>query len=249
MIKTILSIIFIILLGLYSIPEAIVSFFIKDKDKLQNHSNKVVKKACEIVLGIAGVKVHTYGMENFEKLKDEKSIFIISNHRGYFDILTGYLAINRNCAIVAKDSLKKFPIVSYWMKKINCQFLDRKDLRSGAMMVVNCIKLINEGVSVWIFPEGTRNKNEDATELLEFKAGTFKIPDKTDCYIVPMAILNSEAVFEKQFPRIKSADVYINIGTPYKMSELDKDKYQNIAEYSREIMQNLLKELVEKKNL
>lgn len=247
MIRFILCIIVVIFLGIYSIPYAIVSFFVKDKKKILSNNNKIVRTVFNIVLHIAGVKIHTYGTENLDSIRDEKALFFISNHRGYFDILTGYSVINRDCSIVAKNSLKKIPIVGYWMEKIECQFLDRNDLRSGAMMVVNSIKLLSEGISVWLFPEGTRNKNEDPLELLEFKGGSFKIPDKADCYIVPMAILNSEAVFEKQFPRVKSADVYINIGKPYKMSELEKENYQNIAEYSRQIMISLLKELVIKK--
>lgn len=246
MIKFILSISVVILLGIYSIPNAIVCFFITDKEKIKRYNYSLVCFVFKIVLFIDGVKITSYGIENLKKMNDEKSIFIISNHRGYFDILTGYVTLNRMCAIVAKNSLKKIPVLSYWMKKINCMFLDRDDLRSGMQMILDSIKLIENGISVWIFPEGTRNKNEIPHDLLEFKQGLFKIPQKTDCYILPLAILNSENVFEKHIPLIKSTNVYINIGKAYKISELSEENKQNIAEYSRNIMKDLLIEMERK---
>lgn len=243
MIKFILSISVVIILGIYSIPYAIISLFIKDKEKIKNYNHNLIRNVFKIVLFIDGVKIYVNGIENLNRLNNEKSIFIISNHRGYFDILAGYITIGRKCAIVAKDSLKKIPILSYWMKNIDCIFLNRNDLRSGMQMILDSIKLLESGTSVWIFPEGTRNKNVNPTDLLEFKQGLFKIPTKTDSYILPLAILNSENVFEKQFPRVKSANIYINIGKPYKMSDLNEEDKQNIGEYSKNVMKELLNEM------
>ena len=246
MIKLILIICIIIILGVYSIFSAIICFFIKDKDKLDNYYKNVVLFIFDLVIKIAGVKIHVSGKENLRALDEEKAIFIISNHRGYFDILTGYTVLRRKCGIVAKASLGKVPILGYWMKKIHCLFLDRSNLRSGAMMVVDAIRLMDSGISIWIFPEGTRNKNDDPTSLLPFKAGVFKIPEKTDSYILPMAIINSENVFEKHLPRVKSADVYIGIGKAFKLSELSDADRQNTDEYSRGLMKDLIVRLKEK---
>ena len=129
---------------------------------------------------IAGVKVHVAGLANLKSLSNEKSFFVISNHRGFFDIITGYTLFTNLTGIVSKDSLKKLPIVHYWMKRINCLFLNRNDLRDGVKMVIDAINNINNGISMWVFPEGTRCKNENPLELLEFKQGAFKIPEKTN---------------------------------------------------------------------
>lgn len=240
MIRFIFAIIIILVLGLYSIFDAVVCLFIKDKDYLSIYNFKVVKYFMNLVLKISGVKIVVDGIENYNKLVNERGIFVISNHRGYFDILSGYVILDRNLSIIAKSELRKLPIVGYWMKKIDCLFLDRENLRSGANMVVDAINLIKSGKSVWVFPEGTRNKNVDVTNLLEFKSGTFKIPEKTDCYVLPMAILNSDQVFENQFPRIKSTIIYIGFGKAYKISELNESDMNNIAEYNRELMIKLL---------
>ena len=244
MIRLLIIILIIILIGVSIIPNFIISLFINDETKIYKFYCDTVRLYFKIVLFVAGVKVKVFGIDNIESFDKNEPLFIISNHRGYFDIVAGYTVINRNCSIIAKESLKKVPVISYYMKKIKSLFLNRKDLRSGAKMVIDAINLIKQNISVWVFPEGTRNKNINQKELLEFKAGTFKIPEKTNCYIVPMAILNSDDVFEKHFPVVKSTTLYINVGNPYKIEELDENEKNNIADYSRNIMIKLLNELI-----
>ncbi len=244
MIKFILIIILILLFGVYTVFDAVICFFINRYDRtfVEKHSMKVVQTIFRAVNVIAGVKVHVAGLANLKSLSNEKSFFVISNHRGFFDIITGYTLFTNLTGIVSKDSLKKLPIVHYWMKRINCLFLNRNDLRDGVKMVIDAINNINNGISMWVFPEGTRCKNENPLELLEFKQGAFKIPEKTNCYILPISFRNTEKVFEKQIPRVKATDIYINIGVPYKMSELLDENRSNIATYSQEVIRNLLAE-------
>ena len=244
MIKTILIIIFILLVGIFTIFDAIVCFFVSMSDELwvRKHSVKVVKNVFKVATFISGVRVYVAGIENLKSLDNEKSYFIISNHRGFFDVITGYLLFDKDTGIVAKDSLAKAPIVSYWMKRIKCLFLNRNDLRDGVKMVLDVIKNINDGISMWVFPEGTRNKNENPLELLEFKQGTFKIPEKTNCYILPIAFRNTEKAFENQWPMVRATDIYINVGVPYKISGLSEEEQKNIAKYSQEVIRNLLAE-------
>ena len=145
--------------------------------------------------------------------------------------------------IVAKKELAKIPVLSYWMKKINCVFLDRNDLRDGVKMIVTCINNISAGISMWIFPEGTRCKSKNPQDLLEFKSGSFKIAEKTNCYILPIAFKNTEYVFENQSPFIKASNIYINIGKAYKISDLNEDDKKDIGRYNQKIVKELIMEV------
>lgn len=244
MIKLIIIILFMLLIGIYTIFDSIVYFFVSrvDKTAVRKHSMKVVKFIFKFIVMVSGVRINVSGLENIKSLSKEKSYFIISNHRGFFDVITGYLLFDKNTGFVAKDSLGKIPVLHYWMKRIECLFLNRNDLRDGLRMVLDAINNINNGISMWIFPEGTRCKSKNPLDLLEFKQGAFKIPEKTNCYILPIAFRNTEKAFEEQKPFIKSADIYINIGTPYKISELSNDNQINIATYSQGVVRNLLAE-------
>ena len=244
MIKTIIIIIFMLLIGIYTIFDALICFFVSklNVEVVRKHSMKVVKFIFRTIIMISGVKVYVTGIENLQSINNEKSYFAISNHRGFFDVICGYLIFEKDTGIIAKDSFKKVPIMHYWMKRVDCLFLNRHDLRDGLKMVLDAIKNINNGISMWVFPEGTRNKNDNPLDLLEFKQGTFKIPDKTNCYIVPISFRNTEKAFENQWPKVKATDIYINIGVPYKISELSNEEQINIAEYSQKVIRNLLAE-------
>ena len=244
MIRLILILLLIPFILIYTFFDAFICFFVSKLDSLavRKHNMKVVQAIFRIIIFIAGVKINVAGLENIKSLNDEKSFFAISNHRGFFDIITGYLLFEKDTAIVAKNSFEKIPLLHYWMKKINCIFLDRSNIRDGMRMVLTSISYINDGISVWVFPEGTRCKNENPLDLLEFKQGAFKIAEKTNCYILPISFRNTEDAFEKHIPLVKSAQVYINIGVPYKMSELSEDNCNNIAKYSQEVIRNLLAE-------
>lgn len=245
MIRLILLILEIIIVSLYTVLDCIVTFVVEkfNKEWVHRHSEKFVKLIFKIAIFLAGVKTTLKGEENIEALSNEKSYFIISNHRGFCDVVRGYLLFNKPVGIVAKKSLESIPILSYWMKRINCIFLDRHDIRDGVKMVLSSIDKIKEGVSIWIFPEGTRCKSKDPTDLLEFKSGAFKIPEKTDCYILPVAFKNTEYVYENQAPFVKAADIYINIGKPYKISELSDDERLDLGKYNQEIIRKLIMEV------
>lgn len=50
-----------------------------------------------------------------------------------------------------------------FIRNVNCLFLDRTDIKAGMKTILDGIQKIKAGISVWIFPEGTRNINEDVT--------------------------------------------------------------------------------------
>ena len=245
MIRLLLIFVLIIIVSIYTIIDYILMFFISliSKDMAVKYSDMMVKLIFSIAVILAGVKAKVVGEENIKSLSNENAYFVISNHRGFCDVVRGYLIFDRNVGIVAKKSLEKIPILSYWMKKINCLFLDRDNLRDGFKMVVDCINNLKNGTSMWIFPEGTRCTSDNPCDLLEFKAGVFKIPEKVDCYILPVAFKNTEYVFEKQKPFIHSTNICINIGKPYKISELNDIEKQNIGEHSQKVIRKLIMEV------
>ena len=78
-------------------------------------------------------------------------------------------------------------------------------------MLKKAIKHIEDGISIYVCPEGTRNKTDEP--LLDFHAGTFKIAERTGCTVVPITMVNSEQIFEAHLPKIK-AHVIIEYGKP-----------------------------------
>lgn len=199
-------------------------------------SLRLIQWVFKVILFISGVKTTVIGYENIPK--DEPVLFI-GNHRGIFDILITYSRMPNLTGYISKKEMIKVPIISTWMKLLYCLFLDRDNIKEGLKTILTGIEQINNGVSMVIFPEGTRNKEDG---LLPFHSGSFKLADKTNCKIIPMVQHNTEAIFEKQFPRIKATHTVLEYGKPIDITTLSKEERRNIAEYTY----NAVKEIYEK---
>ena len=181
------------------------------------------------------MKVTVIGEEN---VPDEPVLFI-GNHRSFFDILLTYSRCKRLTGYVAKDSMEKIPLLSTWMRYLYCLFLNRENPKEGLKTILQAIEYVKKGISICIFPEGTRNKGEELS-MLPFKDGALKISTKTGCPIVPISMNNTAAIFENQFPRIKKTHVVIEYGEPVYPKELDKETQKHLGAYCQNIIQETI---------
>ena len=149
---------------------------------------------------------------------------------------------------VAKKEMEKIPLLSKWMLNVNCLFLDRNNIKEGLKTILAGIEKVRRGVSVWIFPEGTRNKNEQLSDLLPFKEGSLKIAEKSGCPVVPVAIKGTAEVFEKHIPLICPRHVVIEFGEPFIVKELDPENRKFVGAYTREKIARMLSEMEKENN-
>ena len=192
---------------------------------------RMVQWTFRLMLKIAGVKATVIGEEN---IPDEPVLFI-GNHRSYFDILLTYSRCRRLTGYIAKKEMLSIPLLRTWMKRLYCLFLDRENPKEGLKTILQAIDYIKHGISICIFPEGTRNKGEELS-LLPFHNGSFKIAEKTGCPIIPMSLNNTCDIFEGHFPFIKKTHVILEYGKPIYPKELDKDEKKRIGEYCSNII-------------
>lgn len=199
-------------------------------------SQKIVANAFRFVLFIAGTKRTVLGLENIPK---GEAVLYAANHRGFADIPLSYITLPNQTGFVSKIEISKIPIFSWWMKNMNCLFLNRENMKEGLKTIMQGIELIKNGTSIFIMPEGTRNQKE---ELLPFKEGSLKMAEKANCSIVPVAISNTDAVFERQQPFIKKAHVIIHYGKPIYPQQLPKEERKFLGAYIRDIITGMLAE-------
>ena len=193
MIRFIGVVIFLFLFLILGIPVLGIEWLIgKVSKKTADYQNlRIVQWAFRVILSIAGVKVTVIGEEN---VPDEPVLFI-GNHRSYFDILVTYSRCKRLTGYVAKKEMLSYPLLRDWMKRLYCLFLDRDNMKEGLKTILQAIDYVKQGISICIFPEGTRNTGEELT-MLPFHQGSFKIAEKSGCAIVPMSLNNTAEIFE-----------------------------------------------------
>ncbi len=239
MIRFIFIFIFVILFLILSIPLFFIEWLIGKRNKRARDisSLRIVQWAFRAIIRFSGTTVTVIGEENIPK---NKAVLYIGNHRSYFDIVLSYCRCPDLTGYVAKREMLKIPLLSTWMIYLHCLFLDRNDLKQGLKTILEGIELIKNGVSICIFPEGTRNYHTE--EMLPFKEGSFKMAEKSGCPIIPMVINGSAEIFEKQFPKIRKSHVILEYGKPIFMESLTKDEKKNIGAYT----QNIIKEIYQK---
>lgn len=240
--RTILTVLYVFLFLVLGLPilgiEWIISKFNKPHADLVQL--RIVQWGFRCVSFFSGIKLTVIGEENVPK---DEAVLFIGNHRSFFDIVVTYARCPCLTGYIAKDGVKKVPILRVWMTRLYCIFLNRDDLKQGLKVILQAIDYVKSGISICIFPEGTRNKDkDDPTSLLPFKDGSFKIATKTGCKIVPMALIGTADVFENHFPWIHSTNVKLIYGEPIDISTLDKEEQKHLGAYCQEVIQNLLKE-------
>lgn len=234
MIRLILVALFVVLFLVLSIPLMIAEWIIgKFNMDIKNRSSlAIVNWAFRCVIFISGAKVTALGEENVPK---DTPVLYVGNHRSYYDIILTYVRVPRPTGYVAKKEMLKIPLLSNWMKNLHCLFLDRENIKEGMKTILSGIEKVKNGISVCIFPEGTRNKEKNT--FLPFHEGSFKIAEKAGCPIVPITIVNSAAIFEDHLPKIKKAKVIIEYGRPIYPNELPKEERKFLGAGVQKIIQ------------
>ena len=230
MIRLILVLFAVVAFLILSIPILIVEWLIGKKNpKLRDESSlHIVQFMFRLILWLAGTKVTVIGEENVPK---DIPVLYIGNHRSFFDIVITYARCPRLTGYVAKDSMKKVPLLSVWMERLYCLFLNRTDIKEGLKTILTGIEQIKNGISMCFFPEGTRNKGDDETKLLPFKEGSFKMAEKTGCPIILMSMNNTSAILEDHFPFIRSTHVVLEYSKPIYPKELSKEERKFLGAY------------------
>lgn len=161
-----------------------------------------------------------------------------SNHYSNMDGLIYISKFCRKFRFMAKAELFKNKFMSKIYYSIGMFPVDREHVSPSVFK--KTISELNKGHQVFIFPEGTRNK-EDTEEMGSVKSGIITFASKGDAVIVPMVMYHKPKIFRKN---------YIIVGEPISVQgeyskRLTKEETQeNVLRYTK-AMEDLRKELDE----
>ncbi len=177
---------------------------------------------------LSGAKVRYIGSE---KIPADTAVLYVANHESFFDILLTLVRLPGYVCFIAKKAFAKIPIFTQALMLYNTLFIDRDDIRQGLATILKAISNVKEGMSVFIFPEGTRSRDG---KMNEFKEGSLKIATKSGCPIVPIAITNTAMVFEKHFPKLEATPVVIEFLDPIYPSDYDSKEQKHLGKLCKD---------------
>ncbi|RSL48283.1 hypothetical protein CEP53_009594 [Fusarium sp. AF-6] len=170
----------------------------------------------------------------------------IGNHQTELDVLMLGTMFPKYCSVTAKASLKKTPVLGWFMALSGSIFIDRKntkDAREAMKGAANEIQ--SKRQSVYMFPEGTRSYAKEPM-LLPFKKGAFHLAVQAGVPIVPCVVANySHVLFIKSFV-FRSGKIPIKVLDPIPTKGLEAADVDELTRTTRELMLDELVSLTAK---
>lgn len=142
-------------------------------------------------LTLAGVRLRVEGKS---KLDSTQSYVIVGNHNSALDFIIHAHAFPGVFRFLAKQELQKIPVFGFVVRKM-CLVVDRRSAMSRARSVVALKQQLAEGWSIFIYPEGSRNKTQ--SPLAPFYDGAFRIAIQTGAPIAIETIINIDHITAK----------------------------------------------------
>ena len=237
--RTILLLIIAILYLILTSPVLLILWLIRKKhpQAATNTAVRMIRWIFRLLVAAAGTKIRVIGIE---RIPTDTACLYIGNHRSIFDIIITDLYTPGPTGYVAKTELGKIPLLKNWAILIGCLFFNRHDLKEGMKMILDGIQKLKNGHSIFIFPEGTRNKQASDLPLLEFHEGSFKMASKSKCPIVPVSISNTIQIWEGHFPWVRRAKVVVEFGTPIYQEDIPAEARRQVGAYVRNRMQEAM---------
>jgi 1-acyl-sn-glycerol-3-phosphate acyltransferase len=160
------------------------------------------------LLRVAHIPVQVEGLEH---LVPGQAYVFAANHRSNFDIFALVAVLPGRFLWVAKKSLFQIPILGQALSRMGSISVDRDNLRSAVRSLDQATAIVKRGVSLIIFPEGTRALSR---ELLPFKKGVFIMAIKAGQPIVPVSISGTRFIQPRGTIRMKPGPIKVVISPP-----------------------------------
>lgn len=224
------SLVFMISAIIISIPIRLLtkSNIIHSIDRI----NKIYHLWIKIYFFLVGVKIKIYGAENEQCTQQ---YVIIANHRSFFDILALTPNLKRGVITIGKSSFGKVPFFA-WIYKSGAILVNRKNTHSRFKSFQELKTVLSNGVSVCIYPEGTRNRGKYL--LYPFQNGAFHLSLATKTPILPIILINTDRIMPVNNFIFRPSTIHLHILPPIFIQE--NDTLETLKNRSFKLMHNFL---------
>ncbi len=134
------------------------------------------------------------GLKNFPR---EGAVIVAANHVTNFDVFPMQISLPRPIFYMAKDSLFKNPIAALGLRNVGAFPVDRNLGGKDEWAMNHARKILDNGLTLGMFPEGTRSRGEG---LGLAKTGAARFAIEKQVPVLPMSITGSDKFF-REFPK------------------------------------------------
>lgn len=190
-------------------PVILLSFF----DPHAERAALLIRFWARGVLWACGVSVRVSGRE---RLDSSQSYLFMANHQSNFDIPILMAAFDTlQVRWVSKREVRKVPIIGLCMARTQQVLVDRESPTQAVAVIRQVKTLLDAGISVIFFPEGTRTRDG---RLQAFKPGGFAVAVEAAVPVVPITVKGSRALWSPGGLEIRPGEVEVIFGDPIQLN-------------------------------
>jgi 1-acyl-sn-glycerol-3-phosphate acyltransferase len=215
-------------ISLYTIVLGTVSVLSTIVDRSGDFGHRCARAWSWLILRTSAVTVKVEGMH---RLDPSRSYVFAANHQSIYDIPIVFASLPFQLRIIAKESLGKIPFMGWHLQRTGHVLVDRA--RPGAGTVKKMAKLVADGHSLIVFPEGTRSTDGG---VARFKGGSFVIALDAGLPIVPISIVGSRHVMLKGDLTVRPGAVTLIVHDPIETAGSTRDAARALAEHVHDVV-------------
>ena len=176
------------------------------------------------------VRVEISGMEH---INPRESYVFALNHQSYFDIFVVYGWLPNIFKWIMKAELRKIPFVGLACQAAGHIFIDRSSSIAATKSIEKAKEQLRNGVSVVIFPEGTRTFTG---KMQSFKRGAFRIATDLKLPIVPATLVGSFERLKRGSAHFTHGKIQLHIHQPIDVKQYLPDNVQGLIDDTWEMV-------------
>ena len=184
---------FFLLMVFWGVGSCLASLF----DASRNRAHRCLTYWAKTNLALAGLRVEIRGLE---RLHPEQTYIFMPNHASFLDIILAFACIPFNFRIIAKKGIFWIPIMGWALERSGQIPMDRANPRKGLGSLRRASHLLQKGISIVVFPEGTRTLDG---KIKDFKPTLFILPIRSGIPVVPVRI-------EGTFDALRRGSIFLN---------------------------------------
>jgi 1-acyl-sn-glycerol-3-phosphate acyltransferase len=198
-------------------------------DRRGNFAHACARTWSWLILATTGVSVDVHGLEPLEA---GRTYIFVANHQSIYDIPVVFASLPYQLRIIAKESLGAFPFLGWHLRRTGHLLVDRRN-PDRAGILKRWKALVEQGLSLIIFPEGTRS---ESGRVGIFKAGSFLLAIEAGLPIVPLSVDGTRRVMRKGRLMACPGHVTLVVHAPIETASLDVSDARSVARRVHEIV-------------
>ena len=191
------------------------------------------------MLKIAGWKVD---LEGAELLESSQPCVYLANHQGTMDVATFGSIYPHRTLVIAKTELKWVPCLGLFLYAAGNIMIQRHRRASAIASLSQAAEQIRrKNASVWVFPEGTRNRTQE--NMLPFKKGAFYMAVEAGIPLVPVVAQRLTPLLDQERGILRPGRVRVRVLAPIPTAGLKQDDVEELISRTWELMNEAVRGL------